>query len=70
VNGGRHGIPFLCPRNGNRQRAFLHLHESITVGRSVREWRTYPMSDHLPMWIEFGIDDGITYLKSQRKLTD
>jgi len=27
-------------------------------GRSFRDWRTYRMSDHLPMWIEFGIDDG------------
>jgi len=27
-------------------------------GRSFKDWRTYRMSDHLPMWIEFGIDDG------------
>lgn len=33
-------------------------------GQSFKEWRTYRMSDHLPMWIEFGIDDGDTYLDS------
>jgi endonuclease/exonuclease/phosphatase family metal-dependent hydrolase len=31
-------------------------------GQSFKEWRTYRMSDHLPMWIEFGIDDGDNYL--------
>lgn len=31
-------------------------------GRSFDEWRTYRMSDHLPMWIEFGIDAGDAYL--------
>jgi endonuclease/exonuclease/phosphatase family metal-dependent hydrolase len=25
-------------------------------GRSFRDWRTYRMSDHLPMWVEFDID--------------
>jgi len=27
-------------------------------GSGFADWRTYRMSDHLPMWIEFGIDDG------------
>jgi endonuclease/exonuclease/phosphatase family metal-dependent hydrolase len=31
-------------------------------GRSFKDWRTYRMSDHLPMWIELGIDDTDTYL--------
>lgn len=31
-------------------------------GRSFREWRTHRMSDHLPMWIELGIDDADAYL--------
>lgn len=31
-------------------------------GQNFKEWRTYRMSDHLPMWIELGIDDGDTYL--------
>lgn len=33
-------------------------------GRSFKDWRTYRMSDHLPMWIEFGIDDGDAYLET------
>jgi len=31
-------------------------------GRNFKDWRTYRMSDHLPMWIEFDIDDSDTYL--------
>lgn len=31
-------------------------------GRSFNDWRTYRMSDHLPMWIEFDIDDSDNYL--------
>jgi endonuclease/exonuclease/phosphatase family metal-dependent hydrolase len=31
-------------------------------GRSFRDWRSYRMSDHLPMWAEFGIDDADAYL--------
>lgn len=33
-------------------------------GRNFKDWRTYRMSDHLPMWIEFGIDDSDAYLGS------
>ena len=33
-------------------------------GRSFQDWRTYRMSDHLPMWIELGIDDSDAYLNS------
>lgn len=33
-------------------------------GRSFKDWRTYRMSDHLPMWIELGIDDADSYLDS------
>lgn len=32
-------------------------------GRSFKDWRTYRMSDHLPMWIEFSIDDADAYLE-------
>jgi endonuclease/exonuclease/phosphatase family metal-dependent hydrolase len=35
-----------------------------TKSGSFKEWRTYRMSDHLPMWIELGIDDSDTYLNS------
>lgn len=31
-------------------------------GRSFKDWRTYRMSDHFPMWIELGIDDADAYL--------
>lgn len=37
---------------------------SVKPGRSFDDWRTYRMSDHLPMWIEFGIDDTDAYLDS------
>ena len=33
-------------------------------GRSFKDWRTFRMSDHLPMWIELCIDDGDAYLDS------
>ena len=33
-------------------------------GRSFKDWRTYRMSDHLPMWIELDIDNGGAYLES------
>ena len=33
-------------------------------GSSFNEWRTYQMSDHLPMWIEFAVDDSAAYLDS------
>ncbi|MDR1967488.1 MAG: endonuclease/exonuclease/phosphatase family protein [Burkholderiaceae bacterium] len=33
-------------------------------GRSFKDWRTYRMSDHLPMWIELSIDDSDAYLGS------
>lgn len=31
-------------------------------GRSFKDWRSYRMSDHLPMWIEFDIDDADAWL--------
>ena len=33
-------------------------------GRSFNDWRSYQMSDHLPMWIEFSVDDSAAYLDS------
>ncbi|EFG78393.1 endonuclease/exonuclease/phosphatase family protein [Mycobacterium parascrofulaceum ATCC BAA-614] len=41
-----------------------------TPGKSFREWRTYQMSDHLPMWLELSIDDGQAYLEHQREPAD
>lgn len=37
---------------------------ALKPGRTFKDWRTYRMSDHLPMWIEFGIDDSEAYLAS------
>jgi endonuclease/exonuclease/phosphatase family metal-dependent hydrolase len=33
-------------------------------GSSFKDWRTYRMSDHLPMWLELSIDDSDAYLDS------
>ncbi|MCL2644422.1 MAG: endonuclease/exonuclease/phosphatase family protein [Betaproteobacteria bacterium] len=33
-------------------------------GISFKDWRSYRMSDHLPMWIELSIDNGDAYLAS------
>jgi endonuclease/exonuclease/phosphatase family metal-dependent hydrolase len=32
-----------------------------------REWRTYKMSDHLPIWVELGIDFSQVYLENKIK---
>ena len=32
--------------------------------KKYRDWRTYQMSDHLPMWVELRIDFGDDYLES------
>ena len=33
--------------------------------KKYRQWRTYQMSDHLPLWAELYIDFGVDYLKSK-----
>lgn len=38
--------------------------EQAVVSRVYRDWRTYQMSDHLPMWTELRIDFGDEYLES------
>ena len=35
--------------------------------KTYREWRTYKMSDHLPIWVELGLDFGADYLKLKAK---
>ncbi len=37
-------------------------------GAYYRQWRTFQMSDHLPMWVEIGIDFSDAYL--ERKLAE
>jgi len=34
--------------------------------KEYKQWRTFKMSDHLPLWVEIGVDFGTDYLK--RKL--
>lgn len=36
--------------------------------RKFKQWRTYKMSDHLPIWCELEIDFAKEYLQSKRKL--
>ena len=34
---------------------------------AYRQWRTFKMSDHLPLWVELGVDFGSDYLKRKLK---
>ncbi len=45
----------------------LALYPAAKDQKTYEEWRTYKMSDHLPIWAELGIDFGVDYLN--RKLT-
>jgi hypothetical protein len=73
-------VPAVAPTGGrdyyqyvytdDQEELYADERNAGTAGRSFREWRTYQMSDHLPMWIELSIDDGMTYLESQRKPTN
>jgi exonuclease III len=48
-----------------RKKAALTAEEEQAVTDKVyRDWRTYQMSDHLPMWVELRIDFGDEYLES------
>ncbi len=37
---------------------------------SFKQWRSYKMSDHLPIWCEVGIDFGIDYLQGKAKVPE
>jgi hypothetical protein len=39
----------------------------VPAGTTYTDWRTFQMSDHLPMWCEFQIDDMDAYLNSLRQ---
>ena len=43
--------------------AFYRSHAKLAPDRDYAEWRTYQMSDHLPMWVELRIDFGKEYLQ-------
>ena len=38
--------------------------DKTTYAKKFGEWKTYQMSDHLPLWIEFNIDYSEEYLKA------
>jgi exonuclease III len=42
------------------------MHDDINAEGewTYREWRTYQMSDHLPMWVELRVDFGDAYLEA------
>jgi endonuclease/exonuclease/phosphatase family metal-dependent hydrolase len=39
------------------------LYPQVPEGIKFSEWRTYQMSDHLPVWVELGVDMGADYLR-------
>jgi len=62
---GRAGVFDYYQHVYRKEDESLYAGERATKpGSSFKDWRTYRMSDHLPMWIELNIDDGDTYLKS------
>jgi endonuclease/exonuclease/phosphatase family metal-dependent hydrolase len=36
-----------------------------TTESKYKQWRTFKMSDHLPLWVELGVDFGVDYLKKK-----
>ncbi len=50
----------VCPTGRNTH---LSVPERATKPeRSFKDWRTYRMSNHLPIWIELCIEDSDAYL--------
>jgi len=39
------------------------IYQPDTTLAKYRQWRTFKMSDHLPLWVELGVDFGSDYLK-------
>lgn len=56
---GRAGVFDFYEQVYRAQDAALYEHGN----HNFNLWRTYQMSDHLPMWLEFSIDDGDAYLE-------
>jgi exonuclease III len=48
----------------NIMKANKKAFDKATYDKKFREWKTYQMSDHLPLWVEFDIDYSEEYLKS------
>lgn len=38
-------------------------YDKATYGKKFKEWKTYQMSDHLPLWVEFDINYSKEYLQ-------
>jgi hypothetical protein len=47
----------------NDDEADYAAHRTEKPGKDFKDWRTFQMSDHLPMWIEFNSDSSAGYLK-------
>ncbi len=45
----------------------LSLYPAVKDAKTYAEWRTFKMSDHLPIWVELGIDFGSDYLTRMRQ---
>lgn len=54
----------LEKRAKSEGRALTAEEEREEKRKKFREWRTYQMSDHLPMWVELRIDFGDDYLRA------
>ncbi len=67
---GRAGVfdPFECVFR-EADAALYDGDRAAKPGRSFRDWRTYRLSDHLPMWVEFSIDDSDAYLDRLAAMT-
>ena len=60
---GRAGV-FDCFEHVYRMADAGVYQAEVPPGKKYADWRTYQMSDHLPMWCEFQIDDMDAYLQS------
>lgn len=43
------------------------IYQPDMAEKEYRQWRTYKMSDHLPIWVELGVDFGSDYLMRKMK---
>ena len=46
----------------------LAIYQPGATTRTYKDWRTYQMSDHLPIWAELGVDFGTEYLQKKAAL--
>jgi len=43
------------------------LYQPKMTENKYKQWRTFKMSDHLPLWVELGVDFAVDYLKRKVK---